>query len=168
MKTSVRARNTRIAVYPDGRVVVTRSIRTPAVEAEAFVRSKSDWVLGKLEKHKTRPRIPTANPDKSGKLAALKFVQARIMFYNQHYRFNVGRVSIKNHRSLWGSCSRLGNLNFNYKIVHLPQDQADYIIVHELCHLYYFNHSPKFWNLVAETIPDYALIKQALRNYSFY
>jgi len=56
----------------------------------------------------------------------------------------------------------LGNLNFNYKIVDLPKRMADYIIVHELCHLKQMNHSPKFWKLVAQTIPDYREIKKGL------
>jgi hypothetical protein len=58
---------------------------------------------------------------------------------------------------------RKGNLNFNYKIALLPERLADYIIVHELCHLKEVNHSQKFWNLVAKMMPDYLEIRNELK-----
>jgi predicted metal-dependent hydrolase len=67
-------------------------------------------------------------------------------------------------RSRWGSCSRKGNLNFNYKLIQLPQELADYIVVHELCHLKQFNHSHAFWNLIAETIPNHIELRKILKN----
>ena len=95
------------------------------------------------------------------------FVHNKIKEWNKHYGFKVGRISIRNQRSRWGSCSRKGNLNFNYRIVLLPQHLADYIIVHELCHIGQFNHSQKFWDLVGETLPNYLKLKEELRRKSF-
>jgi predicted metal-dependent hydrolase len=66
-------------------------------------------------------------------------------------------------KSRWGSCSRKKNLNFNYKLIQLPLELADYIVVHELCHLQEFNHGQGFWNLVGETIPDYKARRDELR-----
>jgi predicted metal-dependent hydrolase len=77
------------------------------------------------------------------------------------YRFN--RVSIRNQKTCWGSCSRKGNLNFNYRILFLPERTQNYIIAHELSHLAEFNHSKKFWALVARTSPEYAAIRKELR-----
>ncbi len=54
-------------------------------------------------------------------------------------------------------------MNFNYKIVFLPSEVRDYIIVHEICHLKEFNHSRKFWDLVRKVVPDYAEINKKLR-----
>jgi hypothetical protein len=79
------------------------------------------------------------------------------------YAFKVGRVSIRNQKTRWGSCSKTGNLNFNYRIVLLPPRLCNYIIVHELCHLGEFNHSSKFWSLVALACPDYAEIRAELK-----
>ncbi|MFA6486172.1 MAG: M48 family metallopeptidase [Candidatus Magasanikbacteria bacterium] len=81
---------------------------------------------------------------------------ALIARVNAHYNFTIGRVAIRNNRSRWGSCSRKYNLNFNYKIVFLPERLAEYIVAHELCHIGQFNHSRKFWDLVGEYVPDYS------------
>ena len=94
---------------------------------------------------------------------ARSLVQERIRHFNAHYGFRVGRIFIKNHKSRWGSCSEKGNLNFNYKIALLPVELADYIIVHELCHLREMNHSPSFWRLVEEIMPDHQVRRRALR-----
>lgn len=91
------------------------------------------------------------------------FVHMRLAYFNAFYGFKVGRVFIKNHKSRWGSCSSKGNLNFNYKILRLPSFAADYIIVHELCHLHEFNHSPKFWELVSQSFPEYGKARRLLR-----
>ena len=92
-----------------------------------------------------------------------EFVFERIGYYNRIYNFKVNRISIRNQKTRWGSCSQKGNLNFNYRIMNLPNHLADYIIIHELCHLKELNHSPRFWNLVAQTIPNYLIIRKELR-----
>ena len=166
IKISARSRHVRISVYPDGRVVVTKPDIVPVAKAMEFAQSKSDWIEKKIDFQKNRKFIPLINA--ASKSDALAFVKSRIEFYNQHYKFDFGRVSIKNHKGRWGSCSDRKNLNFNYRITQLTPNQADYIIVHELCHLNQMNHSAKFWALVAETIPDFRAIKQELKNYSFY
>jgi predicted metal-dependent hydrolase len=99
---------------------------------------------------------------------ARALVHERIRFYNQFYNFRFNRIAIKNTKSMWGSCSAKGNLNFNYRIVFLPPPLADYLIVHELCHLYEFNHSKRFWNLVAATIPAYKELRKELKKTSFH
>src|SRR3989338_7663039 len=90
---------------------------------------------------------------------ARALVKQKLAQYNQVYGFKINRVAIKNHKSRWGSASKKGNLNFNYRLVLLPEALADYVIVHELCHLKEFNHSKSFWGLVEKTIPNYKVIK---------
>jgi predicted metal-dependent hydrolase len=97
------------------------------------------------------------------KEAARELCHARLEHYNQHYNLQFNRVAIRNTRSRWGSCSSKKNLNFNYRIVFLPPELQDYLIVHELCHLQEMNHAPQFWALVAQKAPDYKNNIKALR-----
>ena len=72
------------------------------------------------------------------------------------------RVTIREQKTRWGSGSRKGNLNFNWKLIRAPQEALDYVVVHELCHLYEFNHSPGFWRMVESVLPDYGQWKRWL------
>jgi len=94
---------------------------------------------------------------------ARALIISRLEYFNQFYNFTYKRVSVRQQRTRWGSCSRQGNLNFNYRLLDLSPDISDYIIVHELCHLKEFNHSSRFWSLVAQIIPDYAARRAKLR-----
>lgn len=155
--------------------------RLGQVFAHQMLQSRAKWILAKIEHFKALQKRVDAGQvvvKKSGKklsqkderaryLAhkedARKLAEERVNYFNTFYKFTVGRISIKNTKTRWGSCSRKGNLNFNYKIALLPAHHADYIIVHELCHLGQFNHSKKFWSLVLKTIPDYAIIHHELK-----
>ena len=112
---------------------------------------------------KSRRKSLNRKPFVANKENARLLVHERIKHFNAHYGFKIGRISVRNQRSRWGSCSKLGNLNFNYRIVFLSPNLADYIIVHELCHIGQFNHSKKFWNLVFETIPNYPRLRLELK-----
>jgi predicted metal-dependent hydrolase len=89
------------------------------------------------------------------KARARKIINERLKHFNTVYSFNFGQIRIKDLKTRWGSCSSDKNLNFNYKILFLPPELVDYIVVHELCHLAEMNHSWRFWQLVGHTIPDY-------------
>lgn len=91
--------------------------------------------------------------------------RATEMQLTETHRFIYGRIAIKNHKSRWGSCSKKGNLNFNYRIVALPRHLAEYIVAHELCHLLELNHSPRFWHLVGAMFPDYKKLRAELKAY---
>lgn len=97
------------------------------------------------------------------KEAARRLILERLESLNKHYGLSYGRVAIRDQRSRWGSCSKKGNLNFNYRLLFLPLPLVDLVIAHELCHLKEFNHSTAFWGLVAETIPDLSLRREELR-----
>ena len=94
---------------------------------------------------------------------ALSLAKSRLEYFNVIYNFKYNKVVIRNQKTRWGSCSKKGNLNFNYKIALLPPKTADYIIIHELCHIGEFNHSKNFWDLVAKTMPDYKEVRGSLR-----
>jgi len=166
LRISKRAKRMRLTVYCDGSFVVTKPQDLNLSIVEKFIIQKSNWVLLKLEYFKQFKGGLFKNDHENylqNKEEALAFVNKRIKYFNKKYNFKFNNVNIKNQKTRWGSCSKKGNLNFNYKILLLPKNIADYIIVHELCHLKEFNHSQKFWNLVAEAIPNYLDIKKELQ-----
>ena len=167
LKTSKRAKRLRLAIYCDGSFVVTRPRGLSENIVEKFIIKKAGWVLFKMEHFKqfNGSLIKGGRKDYlKYKTDALKFADERIEYFNRQYNFKFNKINIKNQKTRWGSCSQKGNLNFNYRLLLLPKHIADYIIVHELCHLKEFNHSQKFWNLVAETIPNYLDIRKELRH----
>ncbi|MBX4188077.1 MAG: M48 family metallopeptidase [Candidatus Doudnabacteria bacterium] len=164
---SKRAKRIRLVVYPGGEIKVTTPVSVPEHIINSFINSKAKWIIAKYEQQKKiKKRTKSENRTEYliYKKVAMALAKERIGFFNKAYGFNYNKVSIKNNSSLWGSCSRKGNLNFLYKIALLPSDLADYIIVHELCHLKEFNHSQNFWNLVALTIPDHKQRRAKLKS----
>lgn len=97
---------------------------------------------------------------------ARALVNERLVHFNQYYNFTYHRVSIRNQKTRWGSCSSKGNLNFSYRILFLEPEAQDYLIIHELCHLKEFNHSQRFWDLVAQQSPHYKKYHLELRHKS--
>lgn len=96
------------------------------------------------------------------KEVARRMVHERLVYWNQFYNFSYKRIAIRDQRSRWGSCSSKQNLNFNYRIIFLPPELIDYIIVHELCHLAEMNHSSRFWDHVARMLPHHASLRSTL------
>lgn len=112
---------------------------------------------------RTIKKRPNTTQYLAHKSIALEIARNRLKHFNAFYQFNINKVTIKNQKTRWGSCSKKGNLNFNYKIALLPAHLSDYVIVHELCHLRQLNHSPAFWKLVENTIPNYKKIKREFK-----
>jgi len=100
---------------------------------------------------------------KENKEKARKIILERLDYFAPLCEVKYKRVAIRDTKRNWGSCSSLGNLNFNYKLLFLPVCLQDYVIVHELCHLKELNHSPKFWREVEKILPNYKHSKQHLR-----
>lgn len=135
-----------------------------------FIKEKENWILKAFKKVGNRLDLPVNCTRKSAykkyKDEALSFAMARAEELNARYGFNYRKITIRNQKSRWGSCSADKNLNFNYRILFLPAALADYIIVHELCHLAEMNHSKKFWALVAKAVPDHGERRKKLRKYA--
>jgi predicted metal-dependent hydrolase len=167
LKRSARSRRMRLAIHRGGLLVVTIPTRMSERMMERFLLEKADWVLAKIEMMKKKMPIEVVPMSKIElkrmKVVALELVHRRLEYFNDYYRLTYYNVAIRNQKTRWGSCSRQGNLNFNVKIAILPAKLADYIIVHELCHLKEMNHSERFWKLVAQTFPDHKELRKELR-----
>ncbi|HOF42568.1 MAG TPA: M48 family metallopeptidase [Candidatus Moranbacteria bacterium] len=163
-----RAKRLKITISCDGNCMVTLPWRMSVWDAEKFIKENSKWVLDKIKAMKkigNRSIFSRHDRDEYLKLKdyAKDFVMKKLEKYFRFYGFEHKGVAIRNQRTRWGSCSSNGKLSFNYKVLFLPERHADYIIVHEICHLREFNHSKRFWNLVAKTIPEYEKIVEQLR-----
>ncbi len=166
-KISKRARGVKLAVHGDGTIVVTAPRWVGKRMVEKFVAEKSEWILDKMRLVHTQPKKILDTRSRSEYLAhkerARVLAQLRLEYFNVQYGYTYNKISIRNQKTRWGSCSKQGNLSFHYKIAFLPEHLADYIIVHELCHLKEMNHSKKFWDLVALAIPDHKERRKQLR-----
>ena len=153
-----------IQITADG-VVVRAPKRLSAAEIDRFVQSKRSWIEGHLSK------IPAPQPkftqEEIEALArkALTVIPDRVRHFAPIVGVTYGRITIRNQRSRWGSCSGKGSLNFNCLLMLTPSFCLDYVVIHELCHRKEMNHSPKFWAAVATVVPDYKLHKKWLKEY---
>ncbi len=168
IRRSHRAQLMRLTVYPGGSVVVTAPASISSTSIEHFVRQKMRWILKKVQifSRMEPVRLTGRQEYRQYYPEAKRVLIDRIEYWNQQFGFSYGRVSVKNHQSIWGSCSRRGNINLNYRLVFLPQELREYVVVHELCHLAEHNHSSEFWNLVGQALPNYRLLRKELKRYS--
>jgi len=159
LKKNNRSKRLRLAVFCDSSVVVTAPRWISDSKVERFIRENVSWLLDRLAWFRSRPAAASLPGGRRNylkhKQAARELIQDRLDHFNQFYGLDINRISIKMQKTRWGSCSIRRNLNYNFKILFLTPAQADYIIVHELCHLQEFNHSKRFWSLVGKTIPEY-------------
>jgi len=172
IKKSKRAKRMRLAVHCDGKVVATVPTGVAVTTVQRLIDEKIDWVLKKLNFFKTQDFSLIRSHSRADYLkhkdTTYTLVEERIEYFNTGNQFSFNRVCIRNQKTRWGSCSQKRNLNFNYKIVFLPQKLQDYIIVHELCHLKEFNHSRKFWSLVESILPDYKESRKELKRHAMF
>lgn len=172
LRVSRRVRGVRLSVACGGIFTVTAPPWMQESRIEKFIFEKSKWVLDKIKYFSRFPKVVPAKRTNrrrhftEHKERARVLVHERLAHFNQFYGFIWNRVAIRNQRARWGSCSRKRNLNFNYKLALLPPHLADYIIVHELCHLDELNHSPEFWTLVARAMPEHRKLRKELRGMS--
>src|SRR5690606_28010717 len=129
--------------------VVTKPLRVSEHAAHAFAKERAQWIAQHVRATRGKVLLPrrTRRTYAADREVARKLTAERLAFFNKHYGYRIGRVSIRNQKSRWGSCSRHANLNFSYRLIDLPAHLADYIVVHELCHIGELNHSPAFWAL---------------------
>ena len=167
LKVSSRVRHMRLAVYPGGEVIVTAPYFLVESSMEEFLRSKANWILEKLAYFKNQPHgtlLPCGRKNfLKYKEVTRNLVEERLKHFNMFYNYTWNRVSIKNTKTRWGSCSAKGNINFSYKLALIDRELADYVVVHELCHLQEMNHSKNFWALVEKMIPDHKVLRKKLR-----
>ena len=136
-------------------------------EALQFARSQQKWI------ERQRARIAAANAEPKEQLPAAlvrelwdrarRELPERLMALARQFGLRVERVSVRNQRWRWGSCSRGGHICLNWRLVRTPDWVRDYVLIHELMHLKRMDHSPRFWKLVESACPDYEAARRWLR-----
>ncbi len=162
-------RSMKLSVSGSGEVTLTLPRFVPFAAGEKFLLERTEWIREQLSRFLSQPKrfLPKGSTEEyaARKAEARALVLSRLEMLNVRYGFSWDRVSIRNQKTRWGSCSRKGNLSFSYRLLFLPERLRDYVIVHELCHLREFNHSPDFWALVSQTFPDYRELRARLRGW---
>ena len=150
-----------LEIKPDGQVIVRAPVRLSEREIQRFVKQHEDWLRKHLEivkqKQENRPEIEKLTMQEIRELAdqALKVIPERVAYYAQKVGVSYGKITIRNQKSRWGSCSSKGNLNFNCLLMLTPPEVIDSVVVHELCHRKEMNHSDRFYEEVLNVFPDY-------------
>ena len=158
-----------LEITRQGSVLVRAPEKMTGDEIRAFVESRSEWIRKHLEKVRRelaetpQYEVLTTNEMRGLISAALKDIPQRVERFAPMVGVSYGRITIRNQRSRWGSCSEKGNLNFNCLLMLMPEEIRDYVVVHELCHRLEMNHSPAFWGHVERVIPDYKNCRKWLR-----
>ena len=162
---SNRAKRIIISIKPEF-VRVTIPRRHTLKDAQKFVEQKMDWI----KKHSTNMKLLL---EKSKKLPKIRREDAReklgkrLSELAQKYNFKYNKLSVRNQKTRWGSCSSKNNISLNMKLLHLPDQLIDYILLHELVHTRVKNHSINFWNELESVVPNARIIDNQLRNYQY-
>ena len=151
-------------------VVVRAPLRMSKAAINKFIDEHSKWIDEHMELMKKKQK-----EDKEvNRLSLLELnelinsvrtvIPKRVKYYAPIVGVTYGRISIRNQKTRWGSCSSKGNLNFNVALMRAPIEVLDYVVVHELCHRIEMNHSEKFWKEIERVMPDYKIHKKWLKD----
>ena len=149
-----------LEIKPDGSVVARAPMRMKQSEIDKFIDEKSAWIEKHLQKLQTAQAQQGAEKltyEDIQKLAnkAVQYIPKRVEYYAPIVGVDYGRITIRNQKTKWGSCSAKGNLNFNCLLMLTPPEVIDSVVVHELCHRKEMNHSKRFYDEVLKAYPEY-------------
>jgi predicted metal-dependent hydrolase len=171
-----RARRYVIRVSADGVVRVTIPRWGTKRDAAAFAERERSWIEKQLRRNEELraedgEQLGTSDPDPRtpnpvALARARRELPARVFELAGRHALTVARVSIRNQRSRWGSCSRSGHICLNWRLIDMPEWVRDYVIIHELMHLKRMDHSPRFWKLVEQACPGYDAARRWLREHA--
>lgn len=171
--TVIRSNRKTVAIQVNSDLSVT--VRAPRSvsekDIEEILKKKEAWISRHIEKiKKTKERFeaePTEKLTREKVIAlaeeALKVIPERVEYFAKVIGVTYGKITVRNQKTRWGSCSSKGNLNFNCLLMLAPPEVLDYVVVHELCHRKQMNHSKAFWLEVEKVLPDYKEARKWLK-----
>lgn len=171
--TVIRSNRKTVAIQVNSNLSVT--VRAPRSvsekDIEEILKKKEAWISRHIEKiKKTKERFeaePTEKLTREKVIAlaeeALKVIPERVEYFAKVIGVTYGKITVRNQKTRWGSCSSKGNLNFNCLLMLAPPEVLDYVVVHELCHRKQMNHSKAFWLEVEKVLPNYKEVRKWLK-----
>jgi len=156
-----QARRYIMRVRPDGAFRVTIPRGGSRAEAQRFAERHRDWALRQRSKVLAAQRPPEV--EQALKAQAHRELPPRLLELAAQHGLTVNGISIRAQRSRWGSCSPRGHIALNYRLMLMPPDVREYILIHELMHLKQADHSRKFWRLVEAACPGFRDAERWLR-----
>lgn len=161
--TVIRTKRKTISIKINNDLTVT--VRAPIFtfdnEISEILKAKESWISKCIEKIKREneelSKVDYYTAEEISELAdmALEYIPCRVKYYSDIMEVTYGKITIRNQKTRWGSCSGKGNLNFNCLLMLMPTEVIDYVVVHELCHRKEMNHSKAFWKEVEKVLPNY-------------
>lgn len=163
-----------VSIQPDCTITVRAPRSVSDSQIRRFLIEKQHWLITKyLEAKQKQETIPCSDLTDTQRAAltrryidaAKEYFPKRVAYFHQFTGGTYSRITIRDQKTRWGSCSSKGTLSFNWRLMLAPPAILDYVVVHELCHLRHMDHSPAFWQAVGEVFPDYASARKWLRKH---
>lgn len=169
-----RRKTCAISISPDGRLTLRLPFGTSDEQIRHLLLKKQHWIITHwLEAKEHAARRPVSDLTDAQRAALEKrYIQAARDYFPKRAAYflpltggSFTRITIRDQKTRWGSCSAKGTLSFNWRLMLAPPAVLDYVVVHELCHLTHMNHSKAFWALVESVCPDYRTHRRWLKEH---
>ena len=160
-----------ISVSAGGKVTVRIPLQGSERFAVSMAEEKKEWIAKNVSKMMiVKPSLPQKEKTPRQKRleapyrqAAKEYIPKRAAHFAALLGVTYENITIRDQKTRWGSCSSKGTLSFNWRLMLAPPAVLDYVVIHELCHRKEMNHSPRFWRLVEQIMPDYKTKRQWLK-----
>jgi len=158
-----RRKRLKIMLDPDGNVIAYAPMRTAIKEIDHFIELHSEWIEKQKKKLLSKTILKRSDDPKENRRKAEELKTWASAFLSEYEGKKPNRITIRVMSSRWGSCSSTGHISLNLYLADIDEHLREYVLIHELSHLYQMNHSSLFWNKVSEKCPDYMERRRALR-----
>lgn len=165
--TRVKGHYIRLKVGPDGKVSATLPYYSTLIMLKSFIDKNRKSLRKSIEKLPEFHKY-TDEQIKQIRKKAKEYLPKRIEFLAKQHGFSYGKLSFRNQKTRWGSCSGTDNISLNITLVTMPPELIDYVILHELTHTIEKNHSKAFWSKLEQVCPDCKKLRKKLHSYTPY
>ena len=160
-----------LQVKADGTVCARVPMQVMDYAVQEFIEGHADWIFKKRKLVLSRDNRPDIVylpevTEESDRERIQTFIEEKVSYYASVMGVSYGRITMRNQKTRWGSCSSEGNLNFNCRLLFVPDRIVDYVVIHELAHRKFMNHSKAFWKEVEKYMPDYKEQRKMLSRFA--